>query len=360
MQFCTGYLNPIRKRSLSLQYYPNHESGQQGPRESKSAEAKPKRRCQAPPGDQSTGSPPPEEIPKLAQELLGPRHRSIPSRLKKLVVEVLRELLTFLETTGVHAASEFGEDEEEPDASAPDNDPEDVLPLCDDECPDLLCEDGLEKETKLQPDCKGPGRSGVRGVTLYRVGAYARYRASVGLKGIIALTQYCSSLDTIIDFHMSLVQMRHRFMKECEAGKPFGQALDLATEQLHREREGADAPKMRLSFLCPRVTGGRKSSLDEMKLVGQAYQEALAMGREEKLTRCSMCVQERAERKQERREAKHAAKHAAKVQALRTALQTELGRRAQQACGVKTLPQGIVLASLPGVRQPNTCLCLRP
>ena len=346
---------------------PNKRCRQQRPREAKSAEAKPKRRCEAPSGDRSTGSPAPEDIPKLAKELLRLSLTFIRSRLKKLVLEMLRELLAFLETAGVQAASECGEDEEENYASASGDDSEDVLPLCDDECPDLVCEDDLESETKLHPDCRGPGRSGVRGVTLHRVRGYKTYRANVGFKGIIAHTQYCSNLDTIIDFHMSLVQMRHRFFKECEAGKPFDQALDIATEQLHREKEGADAPKIRLSFLCARVTGGRKVSLDEMKLVWQAYQEALAMGREEKLLRLHQRAQERAERKQEMEQERRESKHTAKVQALRTALQAELQMRTQrllekqtqQAFGVKTLPQGIVLASLPGVPPLNTCLCLR-
>ncbi|CAE7218607.1 hyou1 [Symbiodinium sp. CCMP2592] len=312
-------------------------------------------------GDRSTGSPAQEDIPKLAKELLRLSLTFIRARLKKLVLEVLRELLTFLETAGVQAASEFGEDEDENSASASEDDPEDVLPLCDDECPDLVCEDELESETKLQPDCRGPGRSGLRGVTLHHFRGKKSYRAKVGFKGIIAQSQYCSNLDTVIDFHMSLVQMRHRFLKECEAGKPFDQALDIATEQLHREKEGADAPKMRLSFLCARVTGGRKVNLDGMKLVWQAYQEALAMGREEKLLRLHQRAQERADRKQERRESKHTAK----VQALHTALQAELQMRAQrllekqtqQAFGVKTLPQSIVLTSLPGVPQLNTCMC---
>ncbi|CAE6961102.1 hyou1, partial [Symbiodinium sp. CCMP2456] len=344
---------------------PNKRSRQQGPRESTSAKAKPKRRCEAPTGDQSTGSPPPEEIPKLAKELVGLSLTVIRSRLKKMVLEVLRELLTFLETTGLQAAAEFGEEEEENYVSASEDDAENVLPLCDDEFPDPLREDDVEGEAKLQSDCRGPGRSGVRGVTLHRGRGYKTYRANVGFKGIIAYTQYCSNLDTIIDFHMSLVQMRHRFFKECESGKPFDQALDLATEQLHREREGADAPMMRLSFLCARVTGGRQVSLDEMKLVWQAYQEALAMGREEKLTRLHQRAQERAERKQEVEQERRESKHTAKVQALRTALQHELEmrtqrnleKRTQQAFGVKTLPQGVVIASLPGVPQLNMCLC---
>ena len=342
---------------------PNKRCRQQGPRESKASEVKPKRRCEAPTGDQSAGSPPPEGIPKLAKELLGLSLTVIRSRLKKLVLEVLRELLTFLERTGLQAAPEFGEDEEENYASASEGDPENCLPLCDDECPDILGEADLQSEPKLQPDCRGPGRSGVRGVVLHRIRGYKTYRANVGFKGILVTSHYCSNLDTIIDFHISLVQMRHRFIKECESGKPFDQALDLAIEQLHREREGADAPKMKLSFLCGRVTGGRKVSLDEMKLVWPAYQEALAMGREEKLLRLHQRAQERAARKQERSESKHKAK----VQALLTAVQTELEMRSQrllekqtqQAFGVKALPQGIVLASLPGVLQLGTCLCLR-
>ncbi|CAE7936523.1 DNAJ1 [Symbiodinium sp. KB8] len=341
---------------------PKKRCRQQGPKESKASEVKPKRRCEAPTGDPSAGSPPPEGIPKLAKELLGLSLTVIRSRLKKLVLEVVRELLTFLEGTGLQAAPEFGEDEEENYASASEDDPENVLPLCDDECPDLLCEADLQSKPKLQPDCRGPGRSGVRGVTLHHGRGYnTTHRANVGFKGILVTSQYCSNLDAIIDFHISLVQMRHRFFKECESGKPFDQALDLATEQLHREREGADSPRMKLSFVCGRVTGGRKLSLDEMKLVWPAYQEALAMRREEKLLRKHQRAQKRAARKQERRESQHKAK----VQALRTALQTELEMRSrrllekqtQQAFGVKTLPQGIVLASLPGVPQLNTCLC---
>ena len=350
---------------MRVNYYPNHEPGQQGPRETKSGEAKPKRRCEAPSGDQSAASPRPEEIPKLAKELLSLSLTFMRSRLKKLGLEVLRELLTFLETSGLRATSEFGEDERENYSSASEDDPEDVLPLCDDECPDLLCEDDLESETKLHPDCRAAGRSGVRGVTLHR--ATGSYRASVGFKGISVQSQYCRNLDTIIDFHMSLVEMRHHFFKECEAGKPFDQALDLATKQLHREREGANAPKMRLSFLCARVTGGRTIRLDEMKLVWQAYQEALAMAREEKLLRLHQRAQERAARKQEMEQERRESKHTAKVQALHVALQTELEMRAkrllekqtQQAFGVKTLPQGIVLASLPGVPRLNACACLR-
>ncbi|CAE7364554.1 DNAJ1 [Symbiodinium necroappetens] len=131
---------------------PNKRCRQQGPKESKASEVKPKRRCEAPTGDQ-TGSPPPEGIPKLAKELLGLSLTVIRSRLKKLVLEVLRELLTFLETTGLQAAPEFGEDEEENYASASEDDPENVLPLCDDECPDLIFEADLQSEPKLQPDC---------------------------------------------------------------------------------------------------------------------------------------------------------------------------------------------------------------
>ena len=91
------------------------------------------------------------------------------------------------------------------------------------------------------------------------------------------------------------------------------------------------------------------------------------MGREEKLLRLHQRAQERAERKQEMEQERRESKHTAKVQALRTALQAELQMRTQrllekqtqQAFGVKTLPQGIVLASLPGVPPLNTCLCLR-
>ena len=45
---------------------------------------------------------------------------------------------------------------------------------------------------------------------------------------------------------------------------------------------------------------------------------------------------------------------AATVQAVRLAVQEEL---LQQMFGVKTLPQGVVLTSLPGVPQLHTCLC---
>ena len=78
-------------------------------------------------------------------------------------------------------------------------------------------------------------------------------------------------------------------------------------------------------------------------MVWQAAQEALAMTREEKLQRRRWWRQKCSE-----------GRAAATVQAVRLAVQEEL---LQQMFGVKTLPQGVVLTSLPGVPQLHTCLC---
>ena len=92
---------------------PGKRCRQDEPRESKSEAAKAKRKCEASAGNQDSSSHiPPEAISNLARELLRLPVRSMRSRLKKLVPQVLRALLKFLDTADLQAESAYEEEHE--------------------------------------------------------------------------------------------------------------------------------------------------------------------------------------------------------------------------------------------------------
>ena len=102
------------------------------------------------------------------------------SRLKKLVPPELRELLQFLETADLQAASAF-EEEHENCKSGSEDDPKDVenvLALCDDS--QVLTQSTWRQRRRFQPT----GIQGRRGEVVSGVSVYMCIRLVMGLRHI--------------------------------------------------------------------------------------------------------------------------------------------------------------------------------
>eukprot|EP00930_Biecheleria_cincta_P041938 TRINITY_DN28838_c0_g1_i1.p1 TRINITY_DN28838_c0_g1~~TRINITY_DN28838_c0_g1_i1.p1 ORF type:complete len:409 (+),score=83.29 TRINITY_DN28838_c0_g1_i1:148-1374(+) len=102
-------------------------------------------------------------------------------------------------------------------------------------------------------------------------GKYFGYHAYVGFAGMMVFTQSSTSLETVIDMHISLVRMRQLVRERLESGQDFRQALFQAVAAVAEERTLAQVPLLRLRFRCRSPTSGRGKVSHDLDAVVAAH-----------------------------------------------------------------------------------------